>query len=647
MQAITGSQWRSVSSGVVCVYLGIMNMRPAAAFWMSCSGLMAEAGRPDKKGVAVVQAGQDHCLDEELGWVGCEEWTDSPDLVQEEPACPGHRCDVLGEGQPVVHHHRFLALRLRWVPLVKWKNQKRERLELGRRLAPSYLGWASDGGCPSSSGCPSGRQRSVTDVSINPVVTQSFKIWLQFRKHFSLQRSSTHAPVSQNPNFKPSIMDSAFQLWSDRGIISINYLYDNCTFMSFTDLSAKFQLPSSHLFCFFQIRHFVQKNCLDFPNHPPQTLLDTLLILKPNQSGNISHICITLDSIISDFPQQTRKLWKQDLGHIEDDQWDNILELVHNSSICARHGLIQCKLIHRTYYTNHRLSKIYPNVVDACNRCNQCPADLIHMFWSCPKLADFWSTIFNTLHMVSYSFVADPHPLSALIWYPFTWQHSVSWSTTLARRLILRNWKQALPPSYDRCIREVLYNLKLERLRFSLRGSFRKFDKIWNPLLSIIDSLDIIPDESDIWALLIYSVTTHQSTVQKYIYIYIYCWSCLFTLFCLVFLSFHIMFCVFSTSVLCLSPRDRWCRGWGSQEGDRECALTFFKNVSTVSCFFICLHSVDTLYCWCSIKHIFKKMLKRTCWFCRFAHLQRMELYNFNSRYILTLRDRISQKNPE
>ena len=30
---------------------------------------------------------------------------DLPDVVQEEPACPGHHCNVLGEGQPVVHHH--------------------------------------------------------------------------------------------------------------------------------------------------------------------------------------------------------------------------------------------------------------------------------------------------------------------------------------------------------------------------------------------------------------------------------------------------------------------------------------------------------------------------------------------------------------
>ena len=46
MRAITGSQWRSVSSRVVCVYLGALKIRRAAAFWISCSGLMADAGRP-------------------------------------------------------------------------------------------------------------------------------------------------------------------------------------------------------------------------------------------------------------------------------------------------------------------------------------------------------------------------------------------------------------------------------------------------------------------------------------------------------------------------------------------------------------------------------------------------------------------------
>ena len=77
---------------MVCVYLGTLNIRRAAAFWISCRGLTADAGKVSQQGVAVVQAGQDRCLDEELSGVGCEERTDSPDVVQEEPACPGHRC---------------------------------------------------------------------------------------------------------------------------------------------------------------------------------------------------------------------------------------------------------------------------------------------------------------------------------------------------------------------------------------------------------------------------------------------------------------------------------------------------------------------------------------------------------------------------
>uniref|UniRef100_A0A8P4GNT1 Reverse transcriptase zinc-binding domain-containing protein n=1 Tax=Dicentrarchus labrax TaxID=13489 RepID=A0A8P4GNT1_DICLA len=345
---------------------------------------------------------------------------------------------------------------------------------------------------------------SVANVSTSPVVTQSLKIWLHFRKHFGLQGPSTLAPVFHNHNFKSSTMDSAFQLWSDSGILSIKDLYDKGTYMSFTDLSATFKLPSLHLFCFLQVRHFVQKYYPDFPNLAPQTLLDTLLMINPNQKGNISHISSAMDCITSVFPQQTRESWEQDLGlNIEDDQWGNILELVHNSSICARHGLIQCKFIHRIYYTNHRLSKIYPSVADACNRCHQSPADLMHMFWSCPKLTGFWAKIFDTLQM-AYDFVADPHPLSALFGIPSNntlsakARHSMAFCTLLARRLILLNWKQAFPPSHDRWIKEVLYNLKLERLRFSLRGSLKSFDRIWNPLLSIIESLDIVPEESDI-----------------------------------------------------------------------------------------------------------------------------------------------------
>lgn len=54
-----------------------------------------------------------------------------------------------------------------------------------------------------------------------------------------------------------------------------------------------------------------------------------------------------------------KKAWEQDLGFIiQDDFWDKILYRVHSSSLCARHGLIQCKILHCTHWTKDSLEYI-------------------------------------------------------------------------------------------------------------------------------------------------------------------------------------------------------------------------------------------------------------------------------------------------
>ena len=71
--------------------------------------------------------------------------------------------------------------------------------------------------------------------------------------------------------------------------------------------------------------------------------------------------------------------WEEDLGEeLTEEVWDAILLRVHGSSICARHTLIQFKLLNHIYYTKARLSKIYDNVSAECDRCHQSPSDLMH-----------------------------------------------------------------------------------------------------------------------------------------------------------------------------------------------------------------------------------------------------------------------------
>lgn len=46
----------------------------------------------------------------------------------------------------------------------------------------------------------------IYKYSMNPVVKHSFKIWGQFRKHFSLNDVSVYAPIVRNHMFTPSII---------------------------------------------------------------------------------------------------------------------------------------------------------------------------------------------------------------------------------------------------------------------------------------------------------------------------------------------------------------------------------------------------------------------------------------------------------
>lgn len=208
------------------------------------------------------------------------------------------------------------------------------------------------------------------------------------RKSLGLPRASDLSPIVNNRLFTPSYTDLTFKFWRDKGMTKLRDLYDQGTFMSFTELQKKFDLPRSHLFRFFQIRHFILNQNPKFPSRPPETILDSLLVLDSEQKHLISSIYNLLnstDEIPTSGPQGS---WEQELGTaLSEEYWQRALKPVHSSSICATHGLLQCKVVHRTHYTNLKLSRIYPNVADSCNRCKQSPANHSHMFRFCPRLA--------------------------------------------------------------------------------------------------------------------------------------------------------------------------------------------------------------------------------------------------------------------
>ena len=190
-----------------------------------------------------------------------------------------------------------------------------------------------------------------------------------------------------------------------------------------------------------------------------------------------------------------REAWQADLNvQFTDVAWSNVFLRIHSSSICARHGLIQFKVAHRLHLSKARISKMYPSSDSSCNRCKNSPATLAHMFWLSPKLVSYWSSIFDALSKILKRPIA-PNPLTAVFGIQcegdnlFRAQSNSIASVTLIARILL-NWKQATPPSFKHWIRDTLQFLKLEKLRFALKGSKENFSNVWQPFITyLLDQL--------------------------------------------------------------------------------------------------------------------------------------------------------------
>lgn len=67
-------------------------------------------------------------------------------------------------------------------------------------------------------------------------------------------------------------------------------MYIDGVFASFDEVSQKFNLPWPNLFCYFQVRHFLQSHDSNFPNAPSISGIDTILEIPFNLKELISRI---------------------------------------------------------------------------------------------------------------------------------------------------------------------------------------------------------------------------------------------------------------------------------------------------------------------------------------------------------------------
>lgn len=109
-----------------------------------------------------------------------------------------------------------------------------------------------------------------------------------------------------------------------------------------------------------------------------------------------------------------KRKWEEELElDISDVDWRWAVELIQSSSLCVRHGLIQFTVLHRLHLSRDQLARMYPGADPTCPRCKQVPGNICPMFWSCPRLKEFWAKFFLIFSSI-YNKVIEPSPLTAI-----------------------------------------------------------------------------------------------------------------------------------------------------------------------------------------------------------------------------------------
>lgn len=151
-----------------------------------------------------------------------------------------------------------------------------------------------------------------TKVNSNPVVLSTIKILKQFNRHFKITSLSPLMPICDNHLFLPPALDSTCALWTEKGLVNFEQLFDKDIFISFDSFQTKFDLPQAHLFRYFQTRDFARCNFPNFPHKPPCPLIDAILSLS-SVCGFISIVVKLIMSSLSS-PLATRNTWEKEIG---------------------------------------------------------------------------------------------------------------------------------------------------------------------------------------------------------------------------------------------------------------------------------------------------------------------------------------------
>lgn len=245
----------------------------------------------------------------------------------------------------------------------------------------------------------------------HPLMGTTLRIGSVAIKHHSLSSlDSPLFPILGNPQFSPGLCPHTFGKLRRSGITQASHFLMNGRWPSIKELMSEEGPFKLTLWSALQLRHFLDT----IPN--PRNFARSLTTFKEycSDEGNITQVLSKTYSMLNcpatlPYPPFLDK-WEQDLQRkFTLAQIQNIFRFALKTSVCTIIQESNYKLLTRWYFTPHLLHQYYSDTTDLCWRCLGDRGTLLHIFWSCPKLTNFCTTVQEvTQKFTEYKMPGDP-----------------------------------------------------------------------------------------------------------------------------------------------------------------------------------------------------------------------------------------------
>ena len=226
----------------------------------------------------------------------------------------------------------------------------------------------------------------------------TFSAWIKFSNKLKLE-SWTHflnQPLWHNNFVKVGGKCIFYKKWFEKGIYFINDLIDtNGDLYSYDYIENILQVETNFIEAQGLLRAIWQlKNSLNFQN----TTYKLVSPIKPLQLEVLSRDkkgCQRIYRILTNnnsIPIAQRK-WNTELDTQQNLNWNDVYILPYKLTKDTKLRWFQYRLIHRIISTNTFLSLIGVRDNNTCSFCNNFPETLIHLFWDCQIIKDFWRNL--------------------------------------------------------------------------------------------------------------------------------------------------------------------------------------------------------------------------------------------------------------